>query len=202
MLNAILNGALGETSSRSGSSSSSRSGTASATNVETLYTLPDGKQYSLTKDQFDEFNNVYDKAYGIAYSMKSATPRVSDVLKYGSVVLDWYKQGTPFDADEYEREQGKLQQMEADRQLQIQHEREWAERQEAGWEWTLVDGKPTLVPPKASTPPEVKIPDNVVPSASVAPSEKKGNSLLVPGIILALGVIGAIALTSNSKKRR
>ena len=179
MLNAILNGALGETSSRSGSSSSGRSGTSStsssstssATNGKTLYTLPDGKSYSLTKDQFDEFNNVYNKAYGIAYSMKSAAPRMSDVLKYGYAVLDSYERGMVFNEGDFLAMMGAKQQ---------QHEQQTNE--------------------PAATQPTVTQPDDVM--VSVTPSEEKGNSLLIPGIILALGVIGAIALTSKSKKRR
>lgn len=178
---------LGTSSSRSGSSSASRSGTSSATNGKTLYTLPDGKSYSLTKDQFDEFNNVYNKAYGIAYSMKSAAPRVSDVLKYGYAVLDSYERGMVFVESDYLAMMGAKQQ---------QHE------QQTNTSAAVSNPNDFETPPKASTPPEVKIPDNVVPTVSVAPSEGKGSSLLVPSIILALGVIGAIALTSKSKKRR
>jgi hypothetical protein len=342
MLNAILNGALGETSSRTGSSSTSRSGTSSANNGKTLYTLPDGKSYSLTKDQFDEFNKVYNKAYGIAYSMKSAAPRVSDVLKYGyavldsyergmvfvesdylammgakqqqheqqtntsaavsnpndfetltlpdhttvtvpkseakalkefmqiydlcmeyaypklaspkwsdvvkygNVVLDWYRQGIPFDAAEYERRvmagESAVPQANAtyrvvapdntvyDGLTQEQYDvlkakvdlyyyafndalRNSIPLSTVKWsdflaipDWQALELKAERLDKEdgklTTTPPEVKIPDSVVPTVSVAPSEEKGSSLLVPGIILALGVIGAIALTSKSKKRR
>ena len=48
--------------------------------------------------------------------------------------------------------------------------------------------------------PKVVIPDGVM--VSVSPSEEKGSSLLVPGIILALGVIGAIVLVKSKPKRR
>lgn len=256
MLNAILNGALGETSSRTGSSSTSR-----ATNGKALYTLPDGKSYSLTKDQFDEFNDVYNKAYGIAYSRKTAAPRVSDVLKYGYAVLDSYERGMVFVESDYLAMMGaKQQQHEQQTNTSAavsnpndfetltlpDHTTVTVPKSEAKalkefmqiYDLCMEYAYPKLASPKwsdvvkygnvvldwyrqgmpfdaveyereqeklqqmASTPPEVKIPDSVVPTVSVAPSEEKGNSLLVPGIILALGVISAIALTSKSKKRR
>lgn len=248
--------------SRSGSSSTSRSSTTSATNGKTPYTLPDGKSYSLTKDQFDEFHNVYDKAYGIAYSMKSAAPRVSDVLKYGYAVLDSYERGIVFNESDFLAMMGaKQQQHEQQTNTSAavsnpndfetltlpDHTTVTVPKSEAKalkefmqiYDLCMEYAYPNLAQPKWSdvvkygnvvldwyregipfdaaeyerrvmageselttTPPEVKIPDNVVPPVTVAPSEEKGSSLLVPGIILALGVIGAIALTSKSKKRR
>lgn len=196
----------------------------------TLYTLPDGKQYSLTKDQFDEFNNVYNKAYGIAYSQNIAAPRVSDVVKYGNVVLDWYIQGIPFDAAEYERRvmagESEVPQPQAATQptdpvstgnkiLDKLIEDGIAQQvSEDDWGTLVVDGhtffeneeriKRKLAEKAAEKAAQQQAFDKLVAqnNASVAPSEEKGNSLLVPGIILALGVIGAIALTSKSKKKR
>lgn len=70
-----------------------------------VYTLPDGKQYTLTKAQIDAFNKVYNEAYGIAYSKLMSPPRVEDVLKYGEVVAEWYKQGIAFSEDKYNSQQ-------------------------------------------------------------------------------------------------
>ena len=81
---------LGTSSSRSGSSSASRSGTSSATNGKTLYTLPDGKQYSMTKGEYEEFQAVFAKAASIAGASKMPLPKTTDVLKYGYAVLDSY----------------------------------------------------------------------------------------------------------------
>ena len=108
MINDILNG-LGVTevlkpeisafSKRSGSSTTSRSTTATAGGE--VYTLPDGKQYTLTKAQYADFNKVYNEAYGYAYSKNINPPQVKDVLKYGQVVADWYKDGKVFTEANY-----------------------------------------------------------------------------------------------------
>lgn len=108
MINDIING-LGVTevlnpeitsfSERSGSSTTSRSGT--ATDGGQVYTLPDGKQYTLTKAQYDAFNKVYNEAYGYAYSKNINQPQVKDVLKYGQIVADWYKDGKVFTEANY-----------------------------------------------------------------------------------------------------
>lgn len=83
---------------RSGSSTSSRSTTATDGSV---YTLPDGKQYTLTNAQYDAFNKVYNEAYGYAYSKNINPPQVKDVLKYGQIVADWYKDGKVFTEANY-----------------------------------------------------------------------------------------------------
>lgn len=185
MLNAILNGALGETSSRSGSSSSSRSGTS-----ETTYSIstPSGTYTGLTLDQYNQAKYAvekYNEAYGIAYSYDLTAP---DWLKFTasnaqSIVDDYAKRAI---------ESGKTSKSES-----------WAAFAAERYAATVAPSEPQQ---PAATPdpyaPKVVIPENVVPTVSVAPSEEKGNRLLVPGIVIALGVIGAIALTSKSKKRR
>ena len=94
----VLNPEITAFGERSGSSTSSRSTTATDSSV---YTLPDNKQYTLTKAQFDDFNKVYNEAYGYAYSKNINQPQVKDVLKYGQIVADWYKDGKVFTEANY-----------------------------------------------------------------------------------------------------
>jgi hypothetical protein len=181
MLNAILNGALGETSSRSGSN----------TTTTEYVTLPNESKRVTVEEWntiYKPVESLYVDAYGYAYSNNIKQPKWDDVVLYREAVVDSYKNGKVFNAAEY--------------LAQIQQQQQEPQQQT------------DTTPPQ----PEVVIPETVVPSertgtnesrsgsntnrASVAPSEEKGSSLLVPGIILALGVIGAIALTSKSKKRR
>jgi hypothetical protein len=306
---------LGTSSSRSGSSSTSRSSTTSATNGKTLYTLPDGKQYSMTKGEYEEFLAVFAKAASIAGASKMPLPKTTDVLKYGyavldsyergmvfvesnylammgakqqqheqqtntsaavsnpndfetltlpdhttvqvpqseanalkqfmviydlaseyaygkhlpqpkwddvvkygSVVKDWYAQGKAFDAQSYEQSQLSVQPVGQHYATPIFKECvEYAKANNfplPSFQWVESFGYKALPKLKELVAerdrtginipdpyaPKVVIPDGVM--VSVAPSEEKGSSLLVPSIILALGVIGAIALTSKSKKRR
>ena len=86
------------TSSRTGSSTSSSSTTATDGSV---YTLPDGKLYTMTKAQYDAFHKVYGEAYRYAYSKNIKSPQVEDVLKYGQIVADWYKDGKVFTEADY-----------------------------------------------------------------------------------------------------
>ena len=187
MLNAILNGTLGETSSRSGSN----------TTTSEYVTLPNESKRVTVEEWntiYKPVESLYVDAYGYAYSNNIKQPKWDDVVLYREAVVDSYKNGKVFNADEY--------------LAQIQQQQQQQQAQQEPQQQT------DTTPPQ----PDVVIPETVVPSgrsgtnesrsgsntnrASVAPSEEKGSSLLFPGIILALGVIGAIALTSKSKKRR
>jgi hypothetical protein len=189
MLNAILNGALGETSSRSGSN----------TTTTEYVTLPNESKRVTVEEWntiYKPVESLYVDAYGYAYSNNIKQPKWDDVVLYREAVVDSYKNGKVFNADEYLAQQ------------QQQQQQGQQEPQQEPQQQTV----------KTPTQPEVVIPETVVPSGrtgtnesrsgnntplvTVAPSEEKGSSLLLPGIILALGVIGAIALTSKSKKRR
>lgn len=271
MLNAILNGALGETSSRTGSSSSSRSGT-----TVTTYSIatPSGTYTGLTLDQYNQAKYAlekYNDAYGIAYSYDLTEPDWSKFTASNaqSIVDDYAKRAiesgkksksegwAKFAAERYAAtvaptepkqpaatqptdqvstgnkiidkliEDGMAQQVSELPEFVGQNWstpiiRECVEYAKANnfplpsSQWVESFGYNALPKLKElvaerdrtgiNVPdpyaPKVVIPENVVPTVSVAPSEDKGSSLLVPGIILALGVIGAIALTSKSKKRR
>jgi hypothetical protein len=250
MLNAILNGALGETSSRSGSSSSSRSGTS-----ETTYSIstPSGTYTGLTLDQYNQAKYAlekYNEAYGIAYSYDLTAP---DWLKFTasnaqSIVDDYAKRAiesgktskseswAAFAAERYAATQPPVTVQETEyyldtpiagrikvsesaynkykyasdnwgKYLQYCKDNDVDISVKDLWDMLGENGAQTMVilqnmVESRKTPPEVVIPENVVPTVSVAPSEEKGNSLLIPSIVLSLGVIGAIALTSKSKKRR
>lgn len=235
MLNAILNGALGETSSRSGSSTSSRRGSStssrsgssssSSSGTSELVTLRLPNQTTVQvpqaeADALKQFMVIYDLASEYAYGKNLPQPKWDDVVKYGSVVKDWYKQGKAFDAQSYEQSQLSVQPVGQHYIVPIYNEcLEYAQANNfpvPSFQWVESFGYKALPKLKELVAerdrtginipnpyaPKVVIPENVVPTVSVAPSEEKGNSLLVPGIILALGVIGAIALTSKSKKRR
>lgn len=261
MLNAILNGALGDGSSRSGSSSSSRSGTS-----ETTYSIatPSGTYTGLTLDQYNQAKYAlekYNDAYGIAYSYDLTAPDWNKFTAANaqSIVDDYARRAiesgktskseswAAFAAERYAAtvaptepvstgnkiidkliEDGMAQQVSELPEMVGQY---WAtpiikeciEYAQANnfpvpsSQWVMSYGYNALPKLKElvaerdrtginiSDPynaPKVVIPENVVPTVTVAPSEEKNNSLLIPGIILALGVIGAIALTSKSKKRR
>lgn len=267
MLNAILNGALGETSSRTGSSRSGRSGTS-----ETTYSIatPSGTYTGLTLDQYNQAKYAlekYNDAYGIAYSYDLTAPDWSKFTASNaqSIVDDYAKRAiesgkkskseswAAFAQKRYALtvaptepkqpaatqptvpvstgnkiidkliEDGMAQQLSV---LPVnQHYatpifQECVEYAKANnfplpsFQWVESFGYNALPKLKELVAERdrtgINIPDPYAPKVvipdggmvSVAPSEEKGNSLLVPGIILALGVIGAIALTSKSKKRR
>lgn len=196
MLNAILNGGLGETAS------SSRSGT-STTTTYTIAT-PTGTATNLTLEQYNQLKDAlakYNDAYGIAYSYDLPAPDWNKFTASNaqSIVDDYAKRAI---------ESGKTSKSES--WAAFAAERYSATVAPSATEQPTVTQptvqptvtQPTEQPTEPEQPPKVVIPESVVPSAGVAPSEEKGNSLLIPGIILALGVIGAIALTSKSKKWR
>lgn len=245
MLNAILNGALGETAS------SSRSGT-STTTTYTIST-PSGTATNLTLEQYNQLKDAlakYNDAYGIAYSYDLPAPDWNKFTASNaqSIVDDYAKRAiesgktskseswAAFAAERYAATQPTVTVQETEYYLvtpiagkikvseSVYHKYKYASDNwdtylqyckdndvdipvKDLWEMLGENGAQTMVilqnmVESRKTPPEVVIPESVVPSAGVAPSEEKGNSLLIPGIILALGVIGAIALTSKSKKRR
>lgn len=212
MLNEILNGALGESSSRSGSSSSSRSGnsfsawqkkimSANALSLALKKTsnsesgsedemsqqvseLPDPKVAAAERAMNDaivaQYTSFEERAAAIRAAVENAA-RVVSTMVYDDEIA----KGT----------NPEIAKREADRAEYAYYNEHWEPIRQA--EIDVVNATAA-----ATQPPQVVMLEKGIPMVSVAPSEDKGSSLLIPGIILALGVIGAIALTSKSKKRR
>lgn len=241
MLNAILNGGLGKTSS------SSRSGT-STTTTYTIAT-PSGTATNLTLEQYNQLKDAlakYNDAYGIAYSYDLPAPDWNKFTAANaqSIVDDYAKRAiesgktskseswAAFAAERYAAtvapsvtEQPTVTQPTELPEMVDQHYAtpifqkcvEYAQANNfplPSFQWVESFGSNALPKleelvawrdrtgvnlPNPYAEPEIKPAQYV----SVAPSEEKGGSgLLIPGIFLALGVIGAIALSSKSKKRR
>ena len=186
MLNEILNGALGESSSRSGSSSSSRSNT---------FVMPASWKKTMTAEAFRSVASQQSETQQPTVTAQETeyyldTP-IAGRIKVSESAYNKYK----YASDNW----GTYLKYCKDNDIEMPIGDLWEMLGENG-EQTLVILQNMIE--SRQTPPQNVIPENVVPMVSVAPSEDKGNSLLIPGIILALGVIGAIALTSKSKKRR
>lgn len=209
MLNTILNGGLGE--SRSGAT------TGVTPTPETVSFWAGSERVTVPAEDYESIykplSNIYNEAYGYAYSKNLKQPKWSDVLAYGQVVADWYKEGKVFDADAYE--------------VSIAAQQQASYVSPSVTEPTVTEPtviEPTVTEPTVTEPPVVVIPETDIPQnanqntpredgtnqsrsgstprATVAPSENEGSSLLIPGLILASGVVATILLTSKSKKRR
>lgn len=188
MIDKILNGLGDSSSSRSGSSSSSRNDTAQTYTVST----PSGVYSNLTLEQYNKVNQAladYNTAYGIAYSYNVSAPSWTDFNGdngkelIDAVVIKAINSGNTSKSESWAKE---AETRAAALSLQ-QEERERKQREQEQQAQNINIPEPTNV--------------NTLPPTTDGDNNNGNSSLLIPGIILALGIFGAIMLTSKAKRR-
>lgn len=177
------------TSSSSGSSSSSSRGT-STTQTYSIQT-PAGTKSGLTKAQYDDYSakvSQYNEAMKLAMNNNLNQPKWTD-----------------FEAGSGQTVINDLQRQITAKQMTVPTETQSVTR-------TVGTGARQAAEPTVTTP-EPQFVQNVQNTTGEklqqryagegdGTSEKSGSSLLVPGLILAGGIIAAVLLTKKSKKRR
>lgn len=184
MIDRILNGLGDSSSSRSGSSSSSRNDTAQTYTIAT----PNGVASNLTLEQYNKVKQAladYNTAYGIAYSYNVSAPSWSafngDNGKelIDAVVIKVINSGNTTKSESWAKE---------------------FEKRAA--ELGIQTGTQTQPQTQVQTTPQnINIPELI--NVQTLPSngeEKKGSGLLIPGLILVAGIVGAILLTKKSRR--
>lgn len=226
MIDKILNGLGDSSSSRSGSSSSSRNDTAQTYTVST----PSGVYSNLTLEQYNKVKQAladYNTAYGIAYSYNVSAPSWTDFNGdngkelIDAVVIKAINSGNTSKSESWAKEaetraaalslqqestSAKIIQKLIEDGIATPIDKELLEK------YPMVDGsgladfererkqREQEQPAQNINIPE---PTNVqtLPPTTDGDKKEKGSSLLIPGIILAIGIFGAIMLTSKSKRR-
>ena len=187
MIDKILNGLGDSSSSRSGSSSSSRNDTEQTYTVAT----PNGVYSNLTLEQYNKVKQAladYNTAYGIAYSYNVSAPSWTDFNGdngkelIDAVVIKAINSGNTSKSESWAKEA-------ETRAATLSQQQESTQREQEQQAQNINIPEPTNV-------------KTLPPNTDGDGDNKNGNSsLLIPGIILALGIFGAIMLTSKSKRR-
>ena len=208
MIDRILNGL--------GDSSSSRSGAATTYSIST----PSGTYTGLTKEQYDAWKAAvdhYTNAYGIAYSYDLTAPNWSEfTMTNGQTIVDSYVQkalnsGKKSKSESWQtfvetRAAQLVPQPQAQTQTQTQQQaqpQQQAQTQPQAQPQTQPQAQPqqqAQTQPQ-TTPQNINIPEPT--NVQTLPSngdEKKGSGLLIPGLILAAGIVAAILLTKKSRR--
>ena len=188
MIDRILNGLGDSSSSRSGSSSSSRNDTAQTYTIAT----PNGVASNLTLEQYNNVKQAladYNTAYGIAYSYNVSAPSWSDFNGNNgkelidAVVIKVINSGNTTKSESWAKE---FEKRAAALGIQTQTQQQ-----------TQTQTQPQVL----TTPQNINIPEpNNVQTLPSNGGEKQGSSLLIPGLILAAGIVGAILLTKKSRR--
>lgn len=200
MIDRILNGL--------GDSSSSRSGAATTYSIST----PSGTYTGLTKEQYDAWKAAldhYTNAYGIAYSYDLTAPNWSEfTMTNGQSIVDSYVQkalnsGKKSKSQSWQtfvetRAAQLASQTQAQTQTQAQQQ---AQTQQQAQPQPQAQPQQQAQPQPQVTQQNINIPEPT--NVQTLPSngdEKKGSGLLIPGLILAAGIVGAILLTKKSRR--
>lgn len=215
MIDKILNGLGDSSSSRSGSSSSSRNDTAQTYTVST----PSGVYSNLTLEQYNKVKQAladYNTAYGIAYSYNVSAPSWTDFNGdngkelIDAVVIKAINSGNTSKSESWAKEaetrSAKIIQKLIEDGYATPIDKELLEKS------PMVDGSGLADFERRRKQREqeqqaqnINIPEptnvQTLPPTTDGDKKEKGSSLLIPGIILALGIFGAIMLTSKSKRR-
>ena len=188
MIDRILNGL--------GDSSSSRSGAATSYSIST----PSGTYTGLTKEQYDAWKAAvdhYTNAYGIAYSYDLTAPNWSEfTMTNGQTIVDSYVQkalnsGKKSKSESWQtfvetRAAQLVPQPQAQTQTQTQQQAQPQQQAQT---------QPQTTPQNINIPEPTNV--QTLPSNG---DEKKGSGLLIPGLILAAGIVAAILLTKKSRR--
>lgn len=194
MIDRILNGL--------GDSSSSRSGAATTYSIST----PSGTYTGLTKEQHDAWKSAldhYTNAYGIAYSYDLTAPNWSEfTMTNGQSIVDSYVQKALNSGKKSKSEswQTFVETRAAQLAPQTQAQAQTQPQQQAQAQTQTQPQQQAQTQPQ-TTPQNINIPEPT--NVQTLPSngeEKKGSSLLIPGLILAAGIVGAILLTKKSRR--
>lgn len=186
----------GSSSSSSGSSSSSSGSSSSSRGTTTTQTYsistPNGTKSGLTKAQYDDYSakvSQYNEAMKLAMNNNLNQPKWSDFEKGDgqTVINDLQRQIT-------------AKQMTVPTETQTTRNVATGARQAA--EPTVTQPEPTFVENVKETTGENLQQRYAGEGEGEGNGEKSGSSLLVPGLILAGGIIAAVLLTKKSKKRR
>ena len=200
MIDRILNGL--------GDSSSSRSGAATTYSIST----PSGTYTGLTKEQYDAWKAAldhYNNAYGIAYSYDLTAPNWSEfTMTNGQSIVDSYVQKALNSGKKSKSEswQTFVETRAAQLASQTQAQTQTQPQQQAQTQPQAQPQQQTQPQQQAQTQPQVT-PQNInIPeptNVQTLPSngdEKKGSGLLIPGLILVAGIVGAILLTKKTRR--
>ena len=198
MIDRILNGL--------GDSSSSRSGAATTYSIST----PSGTYTGLTKEQYDAWKAAvdhYTNAYGIAYSYDLTAPNWSEfTMTNGQSIVDSYVQKALNSGKKSKSEswqtfvETRAAQLAPQTQAQTQTQTQAQPQQQVQPQPQAQPQQQAQTQPQ-TTPQNINIPEPT--NVQTLPSngdEKKGSGLLIPGLILAAGIVAAILLTKKSRR--